>query len=391
MIRFMLKIKIIHMAFICYLIVGCTSTDIKSSFHCAETKNARDIQFSSLQIEPIQLDSIPTSSFGESFLSSEGDIVFIDKRFCTVSHFELNGQLKSIYLGYGGGPNETQIGRIAACTLLSDGRLLLMGYNLDVYLYSFNRSNDQKERYTLEKSFIINRDLDKNIYTSSSTYTNQYNDMVCRNHDDYFYTNVYSEDPDFNYLEHMQKYLSCCRHIWEVNYKTEKDGRMLAAGYPKSYYDNPYQKTIFHGSCFDIDTSGNFYVNYDVDSLIYVYNKDFNPLYTYGYNGSNMNTDYLSINDYKSCRSNYRNERDTKGYYYWLEYIDDTCTLFRSYKKKDIENDGLQIYKEGKLIADVSVPKNFRVMGYIAPYYYSYIIPNMDEEDNSLMLYRFRL
>lgn len=40
---------------------------------------------------------------------------------------------------------------------------------------------------------------------------------------------------------------------------------------------------------------------------------------------------------------------------------------------------------------DVSVPTNFRVMGYMAPYYYSYIIPNMDEEDNSLMLYRFRL
>lgn len=57
----------------------------------------------------------------------------------------------------------------------------------------------------------------------------------------------------------------------------------------------------------------------------------------------------------------------------------------------DIEKDGLQIYKEGKLIADVSVPTNFRVMGYMAPYYYSYIIPNMDEEDNSLMLYRFRL
>ena len=55
------------------------------------------------------------------------------------------------------------------------------------------------------------------------------------------------------------------------------------------------------------------------------------------------------------------------------------------------EKDGLQIYKEGKLIADVSVPTNFRVMGYMAPYYYSYIIPNMDEEDNSLMLYRFRL
>ena len=53
---------------------------------------------------------------------------------------------------------------------------------------------------------------------------------------------------------------------------------------------------------------------------------------------------------------------------------------------------GCKIYKEGKLIPKMSpFLQDFRVMGYMAPYYYSYITLNMDEEDNSLMLYRFRL
>lgn len=380
------------LSFVCHALMGCnktTSNDL--SFICAETKNSRDIHFSSLILDSIKLDSINNSSFGESFMTKTGDIVFVDKRFCTVSHFDPNGHLKATHLGYGGGPNETQIGRIAACTMLNEGRLLLMGYNLDVYLYSYNFQHHAKGSYTFEKQFMINREKKDNIYESSLTYTNQYNDMVCRNYAECFYTNVYAEHPEFNYLQNMEEYLSYCRHIWEVNYHTGKDGRLLAAGFPESYFNHIYQNTIFVGSCFDIDHSGNFYVNYELDSLVYVYDQNFHPLSTFGYQGLNMDTNFLPIKDYKSCRSNYRKERNTKGYYYWIEFVDETKTLFRSYKKKDIRYDGLQIYKDNKLIADVSVPKNLKVMGYNNPYYYSYVIPSMDEEDNSLILYRFKL
>ena len=104
-----------------------------------------------------------------------------------------------------------------------------------------------------------------------------------------------------------------------------------------------------------------------------------------------MNTDYLYIDNYKECRKNYRSERETKGYYYWIEYVDETGLLFRSYKKQSGTLDGLQIYKEGIMIADINVPKGLRVMGYIAPYYYSYIIPQLAENDDSLILYRFKM
>ena len=70
--------------------------------------------------------------------------------------------------------------------------------------------------------------------------------------------------------------------------------------------------------------------------------------------------------------------------------MDEIDLLFVSYRKDSEDLDGLQIYKNGQLIADVIVPKKFRVMGYIAPYY-SYIIPLLDEEDDSLIMYRFKL
>ena len=74
----------------------------------------------------------------------------------------------------------------------------------------------------------------------------------------------------------------------------------------------------------------------------------------------------------------------------WSKFMDEIDLLFVSYRKDSEDLDGLQIYKNGQLIADVIVPKKFRVMGYIAPYY-SYIIPLLDEEDDSLIMYRFKL
>jgi hypothetical protein len=49
----------------------------------------------------------------------------------------------------------------------------------------------------------------------------------------------------------------------------------------------------------------------------------------------------------------------------------------------------LQVYMDDVLIADVDVPVNFRVSGFIAPYYYSNSFSNEDTEE--IKLYRFML
>lgn len=364
------------------ILVGCSSGETK--FNSAPVENVfPKIEHKSLSLEKMLLDSVNTSSFGESYITNDNQIAFMDKHFCTLSKFDTSGHLINTRLGYGPGAGELQIGRVAGQAYMEDGRLALLGYNLDFHVVS----PDLKDK----DIFVLDRIPNADLYQSSLTYTNQYSDMVCRSYGNSVYFNVYSEHPNFNYLEHMDDYLKKCYHIWEIDINRKEDKGLLAPGYPESYYEEPYKNVPFLGTCFDIDNQGNFYVKYDKDSLVYEYTHDFEPLKTYGYAGLDMNTDYIPIHSYKESRKNYRSERNNRGYYYWVEYVDETDLLFVSYRKDSEDSDGLQIYKNGQLIADVIVPKKFRVMGYIAPYYYSYIIPLLDEEDDSLIMYRFKL
>lgn len=363
-------------------IVGCSQKE--TNFKAAPVKNEPKTNVCSvLGVEKIVLDSVKTSSYGESYITNDGRIAFMDKNYCILSEFDTSGHLLKTSLGYGSGPTELQIGRVAGQTYMKDGRLALLGHNLDFHVVS----PDLKDK----DFFVLNRIPNVDLYQSSLTYTNQYSDMVCRNYENNVYFNVYSEHPDFNYLDHMDDYLAKCCHIWEIDINAKEDKGLHAPGYPESYYDEPYKNVPFLGTCFDIDNQGNFYVKYDKDSLVYEYTHDFEPLKTYGYAGMDMNTNYMAIHSYKESRKNYRSERNNRGYYYWVEYVDETGLLFVSYRKDSEESDGLQVYKNGQLISDVTVPKKFRVMGYIAPYYYSYIIPLLDEEDDSLVMYRFKL
>ena len=99
---------------------------------------------------------------------------------------------------------------------------------------------------------------------------------------------------------------------------------------------------------------------------------------------------YVKIDDFEVMSKYYMSEKQSKGYYTWLEYVDETGLLFRSYQKGGSQStDGLQIYKDGVLLGDINVPKGLKVMGYVSPYYYSYVIA--DEEREIMYMYRFKL
>jgi hypothetical protein len=276
------------------------------------------------------------------------------------------------------------VGRIAGATLMDGNKLMLFNPNLMFYLYDVDKME-------LDTSFTLayKRGETTGDYASANIYTNQYNDMVCRSFEENILFNVVTDHPDYFIIGNPAGFLNESRHIREINTKQPDKQRFLAAGYPASYRENPSQHVIFNGTCFDVDKEGRFWVNYDTDSLIYVYDRAYHPLATFGYQGKGMNTDYLSIHSPKESQKNYRKERDSKGWYYWIEYVDETGVLFRSYRK-DQWRDGLQIYEGNTLKEDIEVPKGLRVMGYVAPYYYSYVVPVMEEEDNSLLLYRFK-
>jgi hypothetical protein len=64
--------------------------------------------------------------------------------------------------------------------------------------------------------------------------------------------------------------------------------------------------------------------------------------------------------------------------------------FFRGYKKGGgAINEGLQIYREHTLIADIDVPVGFKVLGLINGYIYA--SGEIDEDAGEIYVYRFKI
>lgn len=190
-------------------------------------------------------------------------------------------------------------------------------------------------------------------------------------------------------MEDTGIYLDKAANIREVDLGKHGFGRLLAFGYPESYYDKPLTKTLFAQLNFDIADNGDFYVSFEADSLMYRYDHDYNQLACFGFAGRDMDLNYLRWDSYDQPWKERLAERMARGFYNAVEYVDETGLLFRSYRKGGgSATDGLQVYRDGVLVGDVDVPQGFRMAGYVEPYYYSYVVS--DEEGERLYMFRFK-
>lgn len=368
-------------------LIGCNdaSKEANNDFFPYQPKSHKEVRVNSVIFDTLSITPPESSHLVESGIYDD-NIYIVDRHFCTVLTFSKDGEFLSKNLGQGRGPKETTIGRIATHARLEDGGFMLLGNQMDHYVYS--KDYDKKALFTINPP----NNASGNIEDNPHIYTHLYADMVCRRFNNKVFFSVRAEHPELNYLEHTTDFLRKSCNILEVDMDKQSYTNVLSKGYPDIYKENPNKYVVFSGINFDVDNKGNFYVSYEADSLIYTYDKNFKPIESFGYSGRNMDCDYISIADFADSRKNYRNERNTKGYYYWIEYEEQTKTLFRTYKKGTSEtSDGLQIYKDGTLIADLDVPKNMRVMGYIAPYYYSHVISDDEYENEKMTIYRFKL
>ena len=334
-----------------------------------------------VRIEPVKLDSIQCS--GESFsgVTPSGNIYYLDRYSGHLYEFSKEGSLVSRKLGFGRGPEETLIKKCRYCTNSSSGEYALSGNSLDFELFS--------EGGKKENSFRISYGDGTTEPDSFRTYSNAWSNIVCRLNDGLFYQGKMSENPSFNYFDNTSTYLAESRHVSVVNMNTGEIVDMRVKGYPSIYEKNPYKYSSFQCVNFDVNNKGDFYVNFEADSLIYVFDKEMKPKRAFGASGKNMDMDYKPVSAWEQMPI-YQENRETKGCYATVEFIDETGLCFRSYKKgASSEFDGLQVYdKDGRLISDSEVPKGFKIVGYIAPDYYSQVY---DNEDGSLVIYKFKL
>lgn len=374
--------KAIFFFLICIILSSCKENVVIDNFTLVPN-SISEITINDIKTDTIILEMVPTSYEIESSIFNDR-IFLVDKYFTTLYEYTPSGEFVKKYLGKGRAKNETTIGRIATHTFTDDNLFML---NMSGAHYFYDKD------FLFEDLFVItyDRDFDESkIYETPSAYTHCYGNIVCRSYKNSIFFNAELLHLKTNIISTTEQHLKRNANILEVDAKTQGFGRLLAVGYPKSYSQDTESKVLFSSVNFDVDNKGTFYVTYEADSLIYVYNDDFEIRHCYGFAGQDMDLNYKRINAIKEIKKNNKAERAAKGYYNWIEYVDDQKTLFRSYQKGGVCNyDGLQIYRDGVLIGDVDVPKGLKVMGFIEPYYYSYIIP--DEESERIYMYRFKL
>ncbi|MBW6537073.1 MAG: hypothetical protein K0B11_18845 [Mariniphaga sp.] len=367
------------------LLIGCSRHEEMSFEEYFEVKpiTTKKILIDRIKLDTINFDNI-NSSFSGQLQIDDSLLYFIDSRFCWVFVFDTNGRLLEKKLGQGRGPNEIPVKSIDAFSFLPDGKKIALGSTSDYYLINENWELDFKNIFDINYNNTVREDPE-----NPATYTFDYENLFLQSDSKgHIFIPIYGESERFNPFS--RRYYLEGRILLKVDYRNNKIKEVMGRRSPR-YLDYKYlgHHAFFH---YDIDNSDNFYISHEIDSLIYVYDHTFRPVKALGFKGKEMDTDYkeLSTLDIKQFRNLYFNDRPKRGYYTWVKYFDEKNILFRSYKKNpDTPFDGLQIYRNDTLIADVAVPKNCNVVGYIKPYFYTNA--RIDEMNEKIKAYRFEL
>lgn len=382
-----MKVFVINVLLLITLI-SCNSTvdeSIDDHFSVVNT-GKKELSLSRLNLDTIYLDKIESSYTGFISIANE-DICFIDNRFCWNFKFDTLGNLKSRDLGQGRGPHEIPTGFIDGYLHLSDQRDFYFGSSWDCYV--FNQKSERIKEYRIDWKIENTKDemLKSPNANMHGLYTIAYHKLELRDYNGFVYFPILSQHPTFNFI--------ISKDYYATSYILAKmridDGKVDGLYGRRSPVFSKYNFIgQFSLMSFDISKEGKIFVTHEPDSSIYVYNDDFKIIDCFGFSGLNMDQDYLEISDLQTFKAKYSSERKSKGYYSKIEYIDERKLLFRSYSKGEHSlHDGLQIYKNNVLIADVEVPKGFYVTGYLSPHFISNA--EIDDVVEEIKIYKFKL
>lgn len=366
------------------MLVACDNIKTKDTKIFPKILSDKSIKYDVISMDTLTLFDTTSSFIGRTFVDN-CNIYFADQFFNYVYEFDTYGRLRTRYLGSGKSDKELYVGYFCGASMFeNDGRTVFLGNQIDIHLYDTN--------FVRIKSFQLpnyfsNQDT-TNLYNLPKTYSYPLDNFVIRGLGDYLYLNLMSESPKLNSIEFAEKYYKNAHPIMKIGLNNNTIEELLW-NFPPAYSKTYSDKGILFHVLFDIDKNGNFYINCEGDSTIYTYNKEWKPMRAYGYQGREMDTDYPKVYTFNAANAVWEETR-MKGIYQWLEYIDDTGLLFRTYSKSEkADTWGMQIFSDNKIIADVDVPIGLKVKGYIAPYYYGEIIA--DPDTRTMKILRFKL
>ena len=316
---------------------------------------------SDISINQIACDSIPvlienSSAEGFTYITNN-ELYFLDKYFCRNYKIDTTGCVLMSNMGQGRAPHEIPLKEIIGVSAEGENLFVLDATRM---LYHYKSFDNHKMISTYNPRHTTPR------YDNPNVYTLDYEELNIVSTPQAVYLNIYSEHPELNYIMHTSEY---CKHANVIMKISLEDGNCIMGGrYPQSYVAD--KKKIIQNSSISYDIYDDVcWINYALDSLIHKCNSDDLVCFErFGIAGVGSNITYKQ-----------------------LKYIPETNLLFRIYEQsqKDVICTRMQIYSDYTLIADVEVPNDFRIVGYIEPFYITQI--HSDIELCNLWMYRFTL
>ncbi len=369
-----------------FILSSCEDAKESISVH---DKSIKNIKIKSLELDTFKISQdVQISCLGElNILNNK--LYFADYRLASVNTYDTTGQFVKRKLTKGRGAQE--ISSLDYSLPMDNGFFILADYNT----YFFN--SDWEKQYKNRLDFQDERAFEKvlnnpephfqEIYEvgwGSSSFIRQLDSVNV-------FIPITTSHPKINaYMKGQEAFYNEVYILGMLNITNGKIEKMIGRR-PPIYLEKDYRYIPnFKHIHFDIKDD-KLFIGYQADSSIYVYNlNNDNYEYKFGYAGKNMNTNYNTTNCFDEAKATYRSDRKKFGYYHYIEYIEETNILFRGYKKGEhSKKDGLQIYKNNALIGHFDVPEQFKVIGYIEPYYYAQGYIN--EYDCTIQVFRFKL
>ncbi|MCH4895168.1 hypothetical protein E0494_00415 [Marinilabiliaceae bacterium JC040] len=372
--------KIIYFS-LALLIIASLSSFRNNDDTKIATKGDTNIKYTKLKLDKHEMTGFLSSGKGKILLF-EKHLLFLDGSLAKVFSCNLNGKFEKVATQKGSGPHDIQACRNAT---YSNGKLMFYGnwittvMSKDFEKESISRFNT-KQKKSMEELMNNPKPSDMELYEPDVPLTN------IEDYDkEHYIIAVTTEHPKFNaYGNGSDLYYKEAYLFALVNKKTGNVSKMMGHR-PSSFLEKKYIPN-YNIVYFNIDNDI-IYASFAPDANIYVLDKEGNYKYKFGKAGKDMRTNYRTYKDFRIAEKNYREDIEKYDYYTGIKYIKETGLLFRSYKKKLNDFDGLQVYKNNSLIADINVPKGFKVFGYKKGKYFA----QGKIDDEHIEFYKFKL
>ncbi len=369
-------IVFLYTAMLLPFLTSCGSGDENNALFGKLDNKAKDLSINILSLESFELDTLQYALTSSNIVGDR--VVVVDLMSSFLYTFDKDLNLESRKLGSGGASNEIPLQFIVTYCLSHNGNYFFVDTNNHLFVYD---SNCMKVDAFSFLNNHINSEAD-DVAQRYAFYVLNYSDPIVKEYDNKLFFSVAGGDASYN-ISNVDYYKDT-RIIMSVDAQDGSPEGLFGRMSPEAKY-----MSAFLTHQFDIDKdNGDFYISYQCDSLIYVYSKDYTPIKSFGYNGVGMNQDYAQLTIGPEYKDELQKEMESKGYYSSVAVVGDY--VFRSYKTGGNDKaDRLQIYRDEVLVGDVEVPVDFEVIGYIAPYYYSSVVVDMDS--GKAELFRFKL